>query len=560
MRMSLPTFRLSHIDWSKKLYGVAGVFMLALLAVGVVGAISIRRQSLTMIALLQASQQRAESAGTARIAIMNMRMAEYQILLGAADSDEERQAAVAAIRASSNLDESIQRLQADLPGDAKVAELARLLTSISPLKLQLIRAARAGHNDMARDKLRTLGPPMERVGALSGELVEDEQNELSRAVSLQRRHGVATIGILGALVAGGCLVTLVVIWFVGRRLSKPLSALESSMSLLATGDLTVQVPSLGGDEIGRTARAMETMVTDLRSMVGNIDSSGASVTSYSETVGETAAQIHCVVAKLQAATLSIRSESQQVLDATGQTLTRLRAAADTARIGSETSARNSQEIRRAAEEFTSFQERMQRILDVSGDLQKKTEQIGQFAHTIQVISVNANMLALNATIQASAAGASGRAFAVVADEMRRLARNSGAATEQIAGLTGAIRASIQETVDLLAQAQQETNSNVGRLLEAADQTEKHSGQSRQVHDRIQEIVAFAGLQEAAVSGINGAVGELIQIGQESKSQVGLLQSVSQQFIDAARELNSVVARFRVNPEERAFISGGSTFL
>lgn len=540
--------RIADINWSIKLYAVSGVYILGLLAVGVVGGYHIYSQSATTGAALRASQSRADAAGKARVAIVNMGLAEAQTL-SAVDGDEKRTAAIGAIRAFSYLDESIQRLQQALAGNAKVEQLSELLKSIGPTKMQFIRAARANNDATAREKLSSMEGPMTQISSLSAELVQDAQNDLAGAVDEQNRRSKSTILLLGCLVAGGILVSLLASWLVGRLLSRPLAAFETSVRSLATGDLTIKIPNFGGDEIGRTASAMGNMVADLHAMVTNIESNGRSVTAHSESVEEAANNLQNMFGRLQEAVETIRGDSSLVLTSTNDTIGQLRDAAVSAQSTAEAVARNSREVRNMADTVSSFHGRLEQILAASHELMGKVQTIESFAQTIKSVSSQATLLALNASIQAAHAGEHGKAFNVVAGEVRKLAQNSEAATQQIASLTESIRSSIGETVTMLEQAKSESHENVGRLLAVSDEAAGSSKQSWLMHDRMHSMLALVDNQGSAVTGINRTVVGLFEMSESSRHQAEGLHALSEELNSAANGLTTVVARFQLHPSE-----------
>jgi cytochrome c peroxidase len=538
--------RIADINWSIKLYAVSGIYILGLLTVGVVGGYNIWRQSGTTVTVLHESQARADAAGSARIAIVNMGLAEAQ-MLSASDGDEKRAASISAIKASSHLDESIQQLQQVLAGNGKVAQLAQLLESIGPAKMQMIRAVRGNDDATARARLSQMQGSMSDISALADDLVQQAQDDLTAAVNEQQRRSKSTILVLGGVVGGGILVSLLMSWRFGRRLTVPLAALESSARALATGDLTIEVPNFGGDEIGRTAAAMGNMVVDLHAMVTNIERNGRSVTAHSGSVEDAANRLQAMFGKLQEAVEKIRSESALVLDSTSSTIRQLRDAATSAQATSESVAKNSGDVRKTAEDFRGFQGRMEHILEVSHELLSKVQTIGSIAETIKAVSIQANLVSLNASIQAAQAGVHGKTFAAVADEIRMLARNSGDATLEITSLTETIRSSIDETVTLLEQARSESNEKVNRLLAVAEETAASSVQSQQMHDHMHSMVGIVDRQESAVSGIASAVSGLFKISEDSKRQADGLHTLSAELNGAARELSKVVARFQLQP-------------
>jgi len=226
------------LDWSsdlkisKRLMASSTIVLLGFVAVGIFGGYTMYRQNKITENALRVSQYRADSASKVQAAILIMGKAQAQ-LVAAPDSGERRDDAVLAIKASSTLDESIQRLQQDLTGSAEVAELSRLLKQIEPAKMRVIRAVSTSDLDTARSELRGMQQGMTRVEEISGELVRIENQQLLAAVVKQGEQARLTfitglhqieealdrgsfvpIGLrlpLGLLVAGGVLGAAAVI-------------------------------------------------------------------------------------------------------------------------------------------------------------------------------------------------------------------------------------------------------------------------------------------------------------------------------------------------------------
>jgi methyl-accepting chemotaxis protein len=150
-------------------------------------------------------------------------------------------------------------------------------------------------------------------------------------------------------------------------------------------------------------------------------------------------------------------------------------------------------------------------------------------------------------IEAAHAGAQGKGFAAVADEIKNLAKDSEDATAKISLLTTAIASSIVETVSLLEQAMSQARVNISRLLAVAEETANSSERTQQMHNSMHGMVQLINEQEHAVSGINGTVNGLCELSEGSKQQTEWLHDLSGELNVAATGLNSVVARFRLEP-------------
>ena len=189
---------------SKKLLALVTISIFGFLSAGIWGGYTIYSQNRTTERALRVSQLHADSASKAQVAILNMGKAETQ-LISASDARERRIAAVSAIQASSTLDESIQRLQQELAGNPKVAELSQLLHQIEPAKMRVIRAVSVNDAAVARLELQHTQEAMARVEQISGELVQEESSQLLSAVMNQGKQAAFTLRVLGILVVC-CLV------------------------------------------------------------------------------------------------------------------------------------------------------------------------------------------------------------------------------------------------------------------------------------------------------------------------------------------------------------------
>jgi PAS domain S-box-containing protein len=175
------------------------------------------------------SQSRADSAGKAQAAILMMGKAQAE-LIAASSAGDRRVGAVLAIKASSTIDESIQRLQQDMPESADVAELARLLKQIEPGKMRVIRAVLASDAPAARTDLRGMQEAMARMEQISEEMVRRENTALLDAVVRQGVQARFTLRVLGALVLGCGLLGVAVV----RRFAVQQSLLEGERKVLRT--------------------------------------------------------------------------------------------------------------------------------------------------------------------------------------------------------------------------------------------------------------------------------------------------------------------------------------
>ncbi len=535
---------LSNLSWKKKIFGVAGLFMLGIIIEALVGGYTIMTQNHAMQQVLQASQSKVDAAMTARTAILEVGRAQAE-LISYADPQQIRASSVNAIRASSVLEEAVQGLTLALPEDAMVAELAKLVQEIKPGKMAVIKAARANDDAHALELDAAMREPLQRIEELSRNLVEAQRSMLDDSMQRQEQQARSTIWLLSIFVSLGVIVGIIISFAAAHLMTKPLAVLDRSMEALAKGDLSIQLPGAGRDEIGRTIGSMSSMVRDLHALVEKVYEGAGKLSVQADNVTRTADDIKGGSATLHESVKDIKHDAEVVLQAAAAALGQLAAAGSAAQFTSENSTRVAKEIDDTVAGFKRFQEQMASTAKVTRELARTAETITSITNTIRDISSQTNLLALNAAIEAARAGEQGRGFAVVADEVRNLAKRTEDATAEISTLVESIGDNIDHTVGLLETTMQQANQNVERLQKVADDTTKGNVQVRAMQESIGGIENLMNDQEQAIAGIHAAVGNLFALSTDTNTQTELLNELAGNLNVAAGELKLVVGKFKL---------------
>ena len=535
---------LSNVSWKKKIFGVTGLFLLGIIVEAVLGGYTIITQNQAMRGALEASYAKVNAAISARVAVLEMNRSQAD-LISQSDPQKIRQSAVAAIRASSRLEEAVQHLAEILSENPSVAELTGLIAEIKPAKMEVIKAARKNNDQQALEIDAGMQDSMARVEELSNSLVELEQQALTQVMIDQEAHARTTVLLLGIFVGVGLLIGIGVSIVVAHLMTKPLGLLDRSMAALAKGDLSIRLEESGQDEIGRTVNSMSRMVGDLHSLVKKVYEGASKLSEEADEISQAADSIKGGSITLHGSVKDIKQDAEVVLSAAENALTQLVELTNSANFTSDTSGRMSKELEGTVASFSRFQEHMEGTARMTRELSRTAETITSITNTIRDISSQTNLLALNAAIEAARAGEQGRGFAVVADEVRSLAKRTDDATTEISTLVENIGNNIGQTVVLLEDTIKQANDNVARLKLVSEDTLSTNSQVQSMQQAIGGIESLMNDQERAIAGINAAVGSLLTLSTDTNKQTEFLDDLAGKLNGEAAELSQAVDKFKL---------------
>jgi len=348
------------------------------------------------------------------------------------------------------------------------------------------------------------------------------------------------ISLVATLVS--LLLLFVIYRFTRHFVTRPLEKLNRGLNDIARGegDLTRRLAIAGNDEIGQTAKSFNEMMENFCRLIQQIRDSASKLTARSHDLSAAASQV----------AEGSRMQSERSVRATSavgnmvHNIDSISQSTDIVHQQSQNSLHRAQEGNRVLDQFgqemDSAQQAVAQMSSSTSEFVRRTEAINAIAQKVKDVADQTNLLALNAAIEAARAGEAGRGFAVVADEVRKLAEESARSADEIGAITGAlatqsieVRQTIQAGLDHISssrkavdgvaevlQAEHGSVLEVSRGLDAiAAATDEQRRVSHEVLDSIEAISALAGKNSLAVEETSNAAQNLDGLAQTLQTAV-----------------------------------------
>jgi methyl-accepting chemotaxis protein len=362
-----------------------------------------------------------------------------------------------------------------------------------------------------------------------------------------------------------------------RRGLAEVASYQRDMAQMATaiaeGDLRGKIEPKGAkDTLGNS---FATMALGLQGLVRQVSESAAAVAHTSQGLASTSQQIAAASAEIASGSESLADSARD----TASTIRQLSSSASIVKAGSETQTHIVSEMaasieqagvgvanvtrsvhsmgvaaadgnRAVAETVTAMarvSEEVERSTDKVRELDQKGQEIGQIVSAIESIADQTNLLALNAAIEAARAGEQGRGFAVVADEVRKLAEQSSGSTKQIAALIESVRATVGQTVTAIQGAQIEVKKGAEKSQLAGQALDEILLAAKAVVENNDQVANISASIEARMKEISAAAQDNFAAAQEMTAGADLVQdsiesvaAVSQESAAGAEELSASI--------------------
>jgi methyl-accepting chemotaxis protein len=535
---------LSDVSLKIKILVVSGIFLSGMVITIIIGGYLLWNQNDVVEQAVNTATARIKAATATKIQIMEMDKS-IQSLIASDSSADIRKYAIGSIRSGSAIDENLSKLEEIFEGNADVTKLSQLLKAVRPKQMGIIGKARSNDDEAALELASQAQEDFQTISDLARKIVEDSQDALIAKMAAVKSESLQILTVLGTFSALGIIIGMIVSVLAAQMMSRPLQAIKDTMRSVAEGDLTKTISNDfdGGDEIGQTVGAIKTSVANLSNMLGRITFSSASITLEARTLADDAQTLNNLTEQFVLKVQDISQGTSSVTEASETASSRAEDAYKSAVETSDSAVSSSRQILTTVDSFNRFQVEMEKTVQESHQLASIAEQITTITQTINGISEQTNLLALNAAIEAARAGEQGRGFAVVADEVRQLANRTGDAVKEISGLIANISSTISNTVSSIEKARDDVSANIEQLQQAADQGNASSEKATLISNDMRQLLDLIEVQRNATQSISDSISLLMSLSDQNNEQAKSMNDRSSNLSHAADDLKRIVENF-----------------
>ncbi|NOJ97508.1 methyl-accepting chemotaxis protein [Corallococcus coralloides] len=351
---------------------------------------------------------------------------------------------------------------------------------------------------------------------------------------------VLVLGLLVALVAGGGTFLLV------RRMMAPLGALTAAAArVVKEGDFSGTLDIHSRDEIGQLATSFGDMMARLRAVLMALKNSAQELEATALELANSASDQNLAVTRQAAALHQTQIAARQLQESSRAAAQRATGVLREAEKAGAVGQAGESAVAGSVGGLTHIRSQVERISNTVSELRQSTRQVGDITGTVKDLADQSNVLALNAAIEAARSGEAGRAFAVVARQMRSLADQSATATARVQTILADIGRAISEAVQTSEGGTREVEGGLEQARAAGESLRALAEVIQNNSVSVKSIADMVSQQDAGIAELFAALSDLTRLADETVERVATSAVAAARLTTASHEVSNIVEQYRL---------------
>ena len=347
-------------------------------------------------------------------------------------------------------------------------------------------------------------------------------------------------------IVGGVALGLFLAWRIIRSVTVPLNQMRSTITEVEkNGDFTRRIPVSADDEVGQTANSFNQLMSVLQQTLSQVLDSVTKVSGAALSLSAASGQVASSSSSQSEATSSMAAAVEQMTVSINHVSDSAREAVEISRKSGKLSTEGGEVIHQAASEMSQIAETVRHTAQAIEELDQHSNQISSIVQVIKEVADQTNLLALNAAIEAARAGEQGRGFAVVADEVRKLAERTTKATEEITQMIAAMQHSAKAAVSTMETAVDQVGGGVALANQAGSAIIQIKDGAEQVVGVVNDISSALAEQSSASNDIAAQVEKVAQMTEENSAAANESANAANNLQELANNMRTAVSRFKI---------------
>ncbi|HQS58332.1 MAG TPA: methyl-accepting chemotaxis protein [Gallionellaceae bacterium] len=385
-----------------------------------------------------------------------------------------------------------------------------------------------------------------KMRAIAQELGDEAVAQARRAVLDSELLSEQAVRVFLILATVALLLGVAMVFILNQVIAVPLQAASKLAGQVATGDLTVNVPSdKRADEVGDLMRAFREMVTNLRQTTRELNEGVSVLASSSSEILATTSQVAAGAAETASAVSETTATVEEVKQTAQLASQKARNVSDSAQKVSQVSQSGRKSVEDAITGMHHIQEQMESIAESIVRLSEQSQAIGEIIATVNDLAEQSNVLAVNAAIEAAKAGEQGKGFAVVAQEVKSLAEQSKQATSQVRMILGDIQKATSAAVLSTEQGHKAVEAGVKQSAEASDAIRQLAESVNEAAQAATQIAASSQQQMVGMDQVALAMNNIKQASVQNVAGTKQAEVAAQSLHELGVRLKQLAEYYRV---------------